>query len=102
VRVLAHAIGHEVALVYAEKAKPGEAPKPTEAMVRIELVDPNGAKGAVKSLIADWVGKPDRKVVRGPWAKSGADGESLQITSGTDKWDLRWAIKGNSLFIDAA
>lgn len=101
-RVLAHAIGHEVAVVYAEKAKPGEAPKTTEALVRIELVDPNGAKGAIKSLIADYARKPDRKLIRGPWAKYGADGESLQITDGAEHYDARWAIKGNSLYVDVA
>lgn len=101
-RVFARSIGHEIAVVYAEKAKPGEAPKVNEALVRIELVDPKGARAAIKSLVADWTGKPDRKVTRSPWARAGADGESLQVVDGADKYDARWAIKGNHLFIDVA
>ncbi|MBI2395903.1 MAG: hypothetical protein HYV09_40440 [Deltaproteobacteria bacterium] len=102
VRILGRSIGHEVAVVYAEKSKPGEAPKATEAMVRIELVDPKGARAAIKSLIADWTGKPDRKITRSPWARAGADGESIQVVDGADKYDARWAIKGNHLFVDVA
>lgn len=101
-RVFARSIGHEIALVYAEKAKPGESPKPNEALLRIEITDPTGAKAAIKSLVADWTSKPDHKIVRSPWSKSGADGEQLTITEGSEKHDVRWAIKGNYLFLDYA
>jgi hypothetical protein len=98
-RTLARAVGHELAFATLEK-KDG---KTIEAMVRVDLIDPVAAKTAVKSLIADAIaGKPDRKVVRAPWAKGGADGESILAMDGNAKLDARWAIKGNSLFVDVA
>lgn len=98
-RALARAVGHEVAFATVEKKG---TTKTIEALVRIELVDPAAAKPAIKSLIADLAGKPDRKLTRAPWAKSGAEGESIQVTDGAEKYDARWAIKGNLLYLDVA
>ncbi len=98
-RTLARAIGNELAFASVEKKGTG---KTIEAMVRIELVDPAAAKPAIKSLIADVAGKHDRKLTRAPWAKSGAEGESIQVTEGAEKYDARWAIKGNLLYLDVA
>lgn len=99
-RTFARSIGTEVAFVYGQKAKkPGEAPKLNELLVRIELVDPAGARSAIKSLIGDLGGKPDHKITRSPWSKFGADGESLTIVEPNEKIEARWAIKGNSLYV---
>ncbi len=100
-RALAKSIGHEVAFATNDKHVGNEF-KTNEALVRIELVDPAAARTALKSLIADVAGKPDRKITRAPWTKSGADGESIQVVSGTDKYDARWAVKGNFLYLDVA
>lgn len=99
VRTLARAIGHELAFATIEKKG---TTKTIEALVRIELVDPAAAKNAMKALVGDVAGKPDRKVQRAPYAKSGAEGESIQVTDGAEKYDARWAIKGNLLYIDVA
>jgi len=101
-RALARTLGHEVALATNEKHKDSGEWKTSEALLRLELVDPTGARAAVKALINDVVGKPDRKITRAPWAKAGADGESLQVVSGADKYDARWAVKGNYLYVDVA
>jgi hypothetical protein len=100
-RALAKSIGHEIAFATNEKHK-GTEWKTNEAMLRLDLVDPTGARNAIKSLITDVAGKPDRKINRTPWAKGGADGESIQVVSGTDKYDARWAVKGNFLYVDVA
>ena len=101
VRALARALGTEVAFVYGQKAKKaGEGGKLNELLVRLELVDPAGAKAAVRALVVDLAGKPDRKVTRGPWARFGADGESITVARPGERFEARWAIKGNALYVD--
>ena len=98
-RAFARTVGHEFAFATLEKKT---TQKTTEALMRVELVDPVAAKKAVAALIADATAKPDRKVQRAPYAKFGAEGESIQYSSGSEKYDARWAIKGNLLYVDIA
>jgi hypothetical protein len=98
-RTFLRAVGHEIAFATLEKK---QTQKTTEAMVRIELTDPVAAKKALAALIADAAAKPDRKLQRQPYSRFGADGEAIQYTSGSEKYDARWAIKGNLLYVDVA
>lgn len=98
-RAFARSLGHEFAFATLEKKA---TQKTTEALMRIELADPVAAKKAIAALIADATAKPDRKIQRAPYAKLGAEGESIQYASGSEKYDGRWAIKGNMLYVDVA
>jgi hypothetical protein len=97
------ALGHEVAFVYKERSKKATTGEPIpEVLVRIELAHPESAKKLVKEAWAELTKKPNRKVVIKPYAKLGAEGESIALTEGTEKLELKWAIKGPHLFLDIA
>lgn len=97
VRAFARTVAHEFAFATTEKKG-----KMNEVLARIELTDSAGAKKAVAALINDASSKPDRKLQRAPYSRFGADGESIQYTSGSEKYDAKWAIKGNFLYLDVA
>lgn len=97
------AIGHEIAFVYRERSKKSTTGEPLpEVLVRVELAQPATAKKLVKDAWAELTKKPNRKVVIKPYAKLGAEGESIAWTEGNEKLEMKWAIKGPHLFLDIA
>jgi hypothetical protein len=97
------AIGNEVAFVYRERGKKSTTGEPIpEVLVRIELAEPKAAKKLVKDAWAELTKKPNRKVLMKPYAKLGAEGESIAWSEGSEKLEMKWAIKGPHLFLDVA
>ncbi|MGZ3476406.1 MAG: hypothetical protein ACXWUG_21155, partial [Polyangiales bacterium] len=97
------ALGHEVAFVYTERSKKAKGNEAfPEVLVRIELANPASAKAIVKEAWAELTKKPSRKVVIKPYAKLGAEGESVSWVDGNEKLEMKWAIKGPQLFLDVA